>query len=297
MVDRYSSFVHAEDMGMTAMTPMVWARVMKLCTILGFPRIIRTDLGPEFRDSFSKLCRSNSVIHQQCSVEFHSSNGSAERAVKTAKMIIRKCSVDRSSWALAIFYLNSTPRRFGLSPAEMLLKRRPNSALPDLRAELTMEEIEDAAGLREARELERHAKTNNRRELSKLKVGDRVRVFNSKSKKFDRTWVVIAARESGRSYVLKDEVTEQVYVRNRTHLLPCPEPAPINVVVSKQTKALKPALKNKLTRKRVNIIHPHVSFTIDVETFDEEGKKELAEMNMGEDDYTVHEEETAEGGQ
>ena len=60
---------------------------------------------------------------------------------------------------------------------------------------------------------------------------------------------------------------------------------------------LKPALKNKLTRKRVNIIHPHVSFTIDVETFDEEGKKELAEMNMGEDEYTVYEGETAEGGQ
>ena len=162
---------------------------------------------------------------------------------------------------------------------------------------MTQEDIKMAAGLREARELERHAQTANRRTLSKLKVGDRVLVFNGKSKKFDRTWVVVAARESGRSYVPKDKVTEHIYVRNRTHLLPCPEPTPVNVVMSEPAKVLKPALKNKLTCKRVNIIHPRVTFTADIEIFDEEGKKNLAEMNTGEDDYTVYEEETDRGGQ
>ena len=124
------------------------------------------------------------MIHQHCSVDFHQSNGSAERAVKTCKQIIRKCWVERSSWSLAIFYLNNTPRRHGLSPAEMLLKRRPNSLLPDLRLDPTQEESEQSAGLREARELERHAQSGNRRTLSKLQVGDCVKVFNSENKKF-----------------------------------------------------------------------------------------------------------------
>ena len=83
LADRYSGFVHAEDMGTTATTLMVWTRLMKLCTILGFPQIIRTDLGPEFRDRFSQFCKDHRVLHQHCSVDFHQSNGSAERAVKT----------------------------------------------------------------------------------------------------------------------------------------------------------------------------------------------------------------------
>ena len=110
--------------------------------------------------------------------------------------------------------------------------------------------------------------------------------------------MVVAARESGCSYVLKDEVTDRIYVQNRTHLFPCPEPAPVNVVMREPVKVLKPSLKTKLTRKRVCIIHPRVTFTADIEVFDEEGNRNLAEMNMGdEDDDEEYGEETEEGGQ
>ena len=108
----------------------------------------------------------------------------------------------------------------------------------------------------------------------------------------------MAARESGRSYVLRDEVSDHIYVRNRTHLLPCPEPAPINVVMGEPSRTLKPALKTKSTRKRVCIIHPRVIFTSDIEVMDEEGNRTFAEMNMGEeDDDEEYGEETEKGGQ
>ena len=72
--------------------------------------------------------------------------------------------------------------------------------LPDLLPDPTQEEIEEAAELREARELERHAQTGNRKVLLKLSVGDGVKVWNSTSKKFDREWKVVAARESAKDY-------------------------------------------------------------------------------------------------
>ena len=37
MADCYSRFIHTEYMGLSATTPMVWGRLMKLCCILGFP--------------------------------------------------------------------------------------------------------------------------------------------------------------------------------------------------------------------------------------------------------------------
>ena len=195
------------------------------------------------------FCANHGITHQQCSVEHHESIGTAERAVRTCKQLIRKCKLEKSCWALALYYLNMTPRANGLSPSDLLLKRRPNTLLPDLRLDPTQEEIEEVAELREARELERHAQTGNRKVLSKLEVGDRVKVWNNTSKKFNREWKVVAARESRRSYILRDKVTDRVYMRNRRHLYPCTAPAPVNIVMSNPPKNLKTALKTKLLRR------------------------------------------------
>ena len=156
--------------------------------------------------------------------------------------------------------------------------------LPDLRPNPTQEEIEEAAELREARELERHAQTGNRKMLSKLSVGDRVKVWNSKSKRFDREWKVVVARKSGQSYILKDEVKDKIYMRNRRHLFPCSTPAPINIMMSEQPQTLKSALKNKITRKRTCIIHPRVLFMTDIKVMDEKGNKTFKEMAIDEEE-------------
>ena len=57
-------------------------------------------------------------------------------------------------------------------------------------------------------------------------------------------------------------------------------------------------LKNKVTRKRVCIIHPRVVFTSDVEVMDEEGNRTFMEMNMNEEeDDEQYGEEIEKGGQ
>ena len=120
--------------------------------------------------------------------------------------------------------------------------------------------------------------------LSKLEVGDCVNVWNNTSKKFDREWKVVAAHESGRSYILRDEATDRVYVRNRRHLYPCTAPAPVNIVMSNPPKNLKTALKNKITWKRTTIIHPRVLFMMDVEMVDEDGNRSFKELATGEEE-------------
>ena len=64
----------------------------------------------------------------------------------------------------------------------------------------------------EAIEHKCHARTRGRRLLSKLMVGSRVRVWNSRTHKFNRTWKVLVARELGRSYILVDKNTKRVYI-------------------------------------------------------------------------------------
>ena len=132
-------------MGRTATTVLVWERLMKLFVILGYPNILRTDMGPEFRDRFTAICGKFAITHQACSVENHQSNGSTERTVKTCKVLIRKCLKEGSCWQLALLYLNTTPRGNGMSPGDMLLRRRPRSLLPDLRPNPSQEEIEEVA--------------------------------------------------------------------------------------------------------------------------------------------------------
>ena len=94
------------------------------------------------------------------------------------------------------------------------------------------------------------------------------------------------------------KVSDRVFVRNRTNLFPCPMPASVNMVMKELPKTLRPALKNKITCKRVCIIHPRLVFTSDIEVMDEEGNRTFMEMNMNEeeDDEKYNEEEETEKG-
>ena len=47
LCDRYSGWIHAKNMGRTMTTVLIWERLMKLFVILGYPNIVRTDMGPK----------------------------------------------------------------------------------------------------------------------------------------------------------------------------------------------------------------------------------------------------------
>ena len=62
----------------------------KWFNILGFPKTIRSDWGPQFRTESDTFCNDNNIIHELSSPYNPSSNGLVEQAFKTAKHLIKK---------------------------------------------------------------------------------------------------------------------------------------------------------------------------------------------------------------
>ena len=181
-------------------------------------------------------------------------NGRAERAVASAKLMLKKCLERRQCWKMSLMYWNLCPCPSGASPSEILHRCRIHSHIPDLRPDIQQDDLDHAITRREEDELQRHAQTRNRSDLSLLDEGSHVLVWNERSKRYDKKVRVVKRKSNDRSYILQDEDTSRLYARNRIHLRKYISPPisanPITVcpVVSASPK-LKSILKTKYRRK------------------------------------------------
>lgn len=57
---------------------------------VGFPRRVKSDGGPQFRQKFSDLCTELNIIHEVSSPYNPRSNGLVEAAVKQVKGLLKK---------------------------------------------------------------------------------------------------------------------------------------------------------------------------------------------------------------
>ncbi|XP_040078471.1 uncharacterized protein K02A2.6-like [Ixodes scapularis] len=98
----------------------------------GVPRVIETDNGPCYAaQEFKNFSRDWRFQHVTSSPNYTQSNGLAERAVQTAKGILRKCSLDGSDIQMALLSFRNTPRSEELgSPAQRLYSRRTRTPVP-----------------------------------------------------------------------------------------------------------------------------------------------------------------------
>ena len=96
------------------------------------PATIRTDNGPQYSsEEFKEFCKSYGILHKTSSPHTPHSNGEAERAVQTVKRLWSKAP-DKH---LALLDYRTTPlESVGLSPAQLLMGRRPRNKLPTARA-------------------------------------------------------------------------------------------------------------------------------------------------------------------
>ena len=56
--------------------------------LLGWPQVIRSDNGPQFRSEFAEFCEINEIKHETSSPYNLQSNSLAEAAVKNAKTLL-----------------------------------------------------------------------------------------------------------------------------------------------------------------------------------------------------------------
>ncbi|XP_049517330.1 uncharacterized protein K02A2.6-like [Dermacentor silvarum] len=94
---------------------------------MDIPDILRSENGPQYSSlEFLQFMSSWGVRHVTSSPHYAQSNGEAERAVQTAKNIIRKST----NVAEVLLAHRATPGLEGYSPAELLMGRKLKTNVP-----------------------------------------------------------------------------------------------------------------------------------------------------------------------
>ena len=99
----------------------------------GLPEVLVSDNGTAFSSGeLLELTKRNGIRHVKTAPYHPSSNGQVERAVQTFKEAIKKNSTDSLQTRVSRFlfnYRNTPHSTTGVSPAELLLGRRPRTHL------------------------------------------------------------------------------------------------------------------------------------------------------------------------
>ena len=102
MVDRYSGWPFYS--ALTSMTTeSLWRKLCSWFYVFGFPLRIKSDGGPQFRQTFVSICSQHGISHELASAYNPTSNGHAESFVKNVKpghtYALHSCSATELSTA------------------------------------------------------------------------------------------------------------------------------------------------------------------------------------------------------
>ena len=129
---------------------------------------------------FKKFASEWGFKHTTSSPEYPQSNGAAERAVQTAKRILRKAAVDkRDPFEGLLKYRNTPFEDIGVSPAQLLMSRRTRTMLPTHRRLLQPQVVEPNGVVKVLQDRQNSSKRNydkQSRDLPPLAAGDKVRI-------------------------------------------------------------------------------------------------------------------------
>ena len=98
----------------------------------GIPDEILTDNGPPFNGNrFKQFAKETGFNHKKITPLWPQANGQAESAIKTCKMIFKKCLITGQDIHLGLLAHRNTPQKnMTTSPAQRLMGRRLRSTIP-----------------------------------------------------------------------------------------------------------------------------------------------------------------------
>ena len=191
MVDRVSGYFLTKKLPKTRTIDVI--KVLKSWfNLFGWPLVLRSDNGPQFRTEFSGWCVDNNIIHKLSSAYHHESAGLAESAVKQAKHLIEKCTKSGEDWEQAMQDWLCTPNvHSGVRPAFLFLKRTPRSRVPHVAKD---------GDWQEARQAREDSMCKGTQPASKFEVGDRVICQNPHSNRWTDFGVISEVRDTNQSF-------------------------------------------------------------------------------------------------
>ncbi|XP_052809379.1 uncharacterized protein K02A2.6-like [Mya arenaria] len=221
IVDYYSKYIDTEKLE-SETTSDITSALMKVFSSHGIPNTLISDNGPQFSSSeFKTFCEEHGIIHLTSSPHFQSSNGEAERAVQTVKRMWSK-SLNKN---LALLDYRTTPLDgVNLSPAQVLMGRRPRNLLPASKAVLKPSSVDpntDKTHLDHQKQRQKlyYDQRRGAKELVLLQNGQNVRISPNPNSQNPGKWtpgIVVEKHDKPRSFVVQSG--NRLYRRNRKHL-------------------------------------------------------------------------------
>ncbi|PFX13903.1 Transposon Ty3-G Gag-Pol polyprotein [Stylophora pistillata] len=165
------------------------------------------------------------------SPEYPQYNGAVERAVQTAKRILKKAAAEKKDPFEGLLKYRNTPfKEIGVSPAQLLMSWRTRTMLPTHRRLFLPQPVDHDHVLKTLHHRQHNAKSNydrQSRDLPPLHVGDSVWFCPNGEKEWRKAEIM------PRSYMLQDEYG-RTYRRNRRQIITVPNDSPMTL----RTRAL-----------------------------------------------------------
>lgn len=218
-VDYFSDFWELDVLKDTTAATIV-SKCKKNFSLHGIPDILDSDQGTQIDcQEFRKFASDWEFEHCTSSPYFAQSNGKAESAVKQAKKIVKRTTLDKSDLFMAILDWRNTPtQNMRSSPVQRLMSRRTKTLLPtaaNLLNPKLEENVQEKINLRKQKYKQQYDKAA--KPLPELQFGQDIRVQVNPERRADpwRTGNISACLGS-RSYIV--EVEGHRFRRNRRHI-------------------------------------------------------------------------------
>ena len=222
VVDYYSRWIEVKQLTTTTSASVI-SRLKAIFTTFGIPDVLITDNGPQFSaGEFAAFAKNWGFGHHTTNPYKPQENGMAERAVRTAKELLRLEDPE-----LGLLNYRATPHSsIGVSPAMALMGRQVQTRLPVLSRHLMPSTPNDSIRQRDEVAKQSYKKyydaRHGARALPSLDPGDQVRCKLDNQKTWSAPAQVVETSGDNRSVTVSTGPEGNVYRRSRKHLQPVP---------------------------------------------------------------------------
>lgn len=216
VIDYYSKFIEVSQL-QSLQSNHVIRKMKKIFARHGIPEVVMSDNGPEFSSGhFRQFAKDWKFQHVTSSPGYAQSNGQTERAIQSAKNMMKKTTLDGTDFNLALLEYANTPICADLgSPAELLYNRKLRSIVPCAPKLLLPRIHKDTIDILKRRQFyQKIYYDRGAKNLSQLVSGQNVKVWHN------GTWMssTIIKKIGIRSFIVR-LLTGETLRRNRRHII------------------------------------------------------------------------------